>query len=56
MYEYCVFILSLLASTYITYRIIPKRNPYYFPQTEDIDKHMYVDDTGVCYRYKRIYE
>ena len=56
MYEYILFLVSLLTSLFLTYSYLPKRNPYYFPQTEDIDKFTYVDDVGVCYEYKRIYE
>ena len=50
-----LFILGTLVSIILFYNIIPKRNPYVFPKSHTIDKYIYVDDNGVCYKYTRKY-
>ncbi len=50
-----LFILGTLCSMFLLYNIIPKRNPFVFPKSNKIDKYVYVDDNGVCYKYVRKY-
>ena len=50
------FLFSFLFSVIVFYILIPKNNPYIFPDDEDIDSHTYIDDKGVCYKYRRLYK
>lgn len=54
--ERLYFLFSFLFSTIIFYNIIPKSNPYIFPDNSDIDSYTYLDDRGVCYKYERVYK
>lgn len=57
--DHIVHLIKLLTitllSTYITFTILPKYNPYYFPPSDEIDQYTYIDDNNVCYTYKRVY-
>ena len=55
MNDIFIFITSCLCSVFIFYNIIPKSNPYKFPKANEIDKYSYVDNAGVCYKYRRKY-
>lgn len=55
MEDVCVFIIACIFSIFVFYNIIPKSNPYRFPNVTEIDKYTYVDNTGVCYKYVRKY-
>ena len=55
MKDLCTFSISFIISFFIFYYVIPKRNPYTFPDPMKIDKYTYIDANGVCYKYKRKY-
>ena len=51
-----LFLFSFLFSVILFYKLIPKNNPYIFPDNNDIDSYTYLDDRGVCYKYERVYK
>ena len=55
MKDVVAFVISFLFTICLFYTIIPNQNPYRFPKPEEIDKYMYVDDNGICYKYIRDY-
>lgn len=50
------FLFSFLISVIVFYIFIPKNNPHIYPEDDDIDNYTYIDDKGVCYKYKRVYK
>ncbi len=55
MRDVLVYVISCVISLLLFFTIIPKQNPYFFPKSSKIDKYMYIDDNGVCYKYVRKY-
>ena len=49
------FLVSFICTICLFYTFIPNQNPYRFPKPGEIDKYMYVDDNGICYKYIRKY-
>lgn len=55
MKDILTYMIACTLSIVFFFHIIPKRNPYRFPEASKIDKYTYVDDNGVCYKYVRKY-